>query len=344
MELQDFSIQELQNIENLLACSKTIDNIYNKLCRLENENKKDTEEYQKLIYLLKETIKIEKKEFNKACKTAEQCRKIFKFLSSAKGLLKYSNNECIIRQKYTDRVIRRTINIVSEQLITYYEPQRKSITKDIIKFLNDLSLEISLEEIYTETKKNIKIQNAISNDMYLLIISILKEYISNKKYQKYKYALTKTKYYISFINPTTETYILQYNFNPTNTIYISSNMTADLLGINKTQYDLIKEIDSILNTAINITQLLDIKDCEYEQTTINIESIIRQSFIRALLTLMNEDSVYELNQNFHNFIESPKYLSKHQNDRISENIIIQCFKSQKYDRPKKRIINIKATN
>lgn len=40
MELQDFSIQELQNIENLLACSKTIDNIYNKLCRLENENKK----------------------------------------------------------------------------------------------------------------------------------------------------------------------------------------------------------------------------------------------------------------------------------------------------------------
>ena len=51
---------------------------------------------------------------------------------------------------------------------------------------------------------------------------------------------------------------------------------------------------------------------------------------------MEENSVDTFNQEIHDTLESPKYLSKHLNDRISENIIISCFKHFKNDREKVR--------
>lgn len=341
MDISNFSKDELQKIENVLSTSKTISSIYDNLYILEINNQKDSENYKNLLKQLEDTIKIENQLLQDTCKTYEECKKIFQLLFSAKGLLKLTNNECIIQQSYDDSFLRRTISIISEKIVLDNKFQKDIITPSLVTFLNDLGLNLSIEEIYNEINSNRQIQNNFINDMYLIIISILSEYISDNKYDKYKHNLIKTKYYISFINPNTETHMLKCRFNPLDERYITSSINAELLGISKIQYNIIKENEAKYNISIIMAELLNIKNKEYQDKKTNIEAIIRQCFIRALLTMMNEDTIYEINQNFYNLINNPEYLIKHPNDTISENIIIDCFTKHKHDKTKKREISLK---
>ena len=107
------------------------------------------------------------------------------------------------------------------------------------------------------------------------------------------------------------------------------------------QYQIIRNTETITTIKEHIIKLLEINDNDYNNKEKNIESIIRQCYIRAFLTIIHEDIAYDINEYFHKLIESDEYLRTHQNNEISENIIIKCFKSQKYDRKKIRSISIK---
>ena len=89
----------------------------------------------------------------------------------------------------------------------------------------------------------------------------------------------------------------------------------------------------------HIINLLEIKDNEYTNPNINISSILTECYIRSLLTFLNEDRIKHLNNQFLYLISNPTYLKKYPNNRISIDIITNCFKNIKYDKSKKRTIS-----
>ena len=56
---------------------------------------------------------------------------------------------------------------------------------------------------------------------------------------------------------------------------------------------------------------------------------------------MSEDVVKRFEHEFIRQIEKPEYLRTHLNDRISENIVLSCFKSCQYDKKRTRILSTK---
>ena len=56
--------------------------------------------------------------------------------------------------------------------------------------------------------------------------------------------------------------------------------------------------------------------------------------LRSAFLFMSDEAVMEVNEKFHDFIESREYFQKYPNNQISEKKIIQCFKRIKSDRNK----------
>lgn len=334
MKKFEFSKDELIEIEELLNISNTINNIYEQLYQLEIDNKIESHNYQKLIDYLKEKTTIENQKYAKL--NYKQCKNIFSFLLTSNKLLKENNTECLLFQKYDDKIPRRIMSFLSKKIILDENYQQENI-----ELINNIGINIPSDEITKILNKNVKIEDAVRTDVLSILLTILNEYISNKKYNKYKNELIKLKYYILLINKDIEEQLLITKFNISNYIYLNSNILTNILKVHQEQYDLIKNIETELSTLIHISELLELKDTDYNNDKKNIESIIRQCYIRALLTLMNEEAVYNLNKKFYDLLNDEEYLKQELKNSISENIIIYCFKCQKQDRPKIRTLSIK---
>ena len=85
-------------------------------------------------------------------------------------------------------------------------------------------------------------------------------------------------------------------------------------------------------------KLLKIEDLDYNDNSKFIVSILRQCFIRASFLLMNNDSIEDLNDYFHELIDSEKFTNKYLNSNISQNLIIECFRKVRKDRVKVRVL------
>ena len=131
------------------------------------------------------------------------------------------------------------------------------------------------------------------------------------------------------------------NFDISDNIYISSKILNELLNEPEISYNFIKRMKLKSTANYNINILLNLTDSDYSDDNTFFNSIIIACQIRALLSLMEGNTVDTFNQEIHDILESPKYLSKHLNDRISENIIISCFKYFKKDREKVRTLSSK---
>lgn len=342
MGLSNFNKDELALIEILLQSSNKINSIYDKLYKLEITKQKDSPEYNNQLEMLKKAIKSEKKKYQNANLTSEQQYKIIELLANTPNSLKISDTFSIIKQDDNDKLIRRVINILISQTITNIDYSK--ILNEVLEIIKALGIPIDDEELSKDINNQSRIELAINNDINLVFLAILQESSSLFKYSEYKNELKKAIYNTSFINIDIEGQLIENNFNLPDNIYISSKLINDILKTEPTIYNRILSIIVQTQIIMHIKSLLEIKDENYNNRNTNISSIINQCYIRALLTFMNDDEIYKLNEQFHELIESPTYLKDHPKDRISEEIIIKCFKSVKYDRVKKRTISLYINN
>ena len=325
MNISKFNKEELTIIESFLQSATTINNIYNNIYNLEISSKKETSEYNNQLKLLKEAIEKENKIYHKSNLTIEQKFKIIELLTNSPNSINLNDINCIINQNENDIINRRIINILIKETIITKDITDSKIPQKINKLIEKLKINTNQEEITKNIFKNSKIELAIKNDITLVFLSIINETLNLFKYSNYQYELKKIIYNTSFINKDIE---------------INSKLINDILKNNQKNYN------NILNTIIKsqlknqILALLEIKNKEYNNNKTNISSIINQCYIRALLTFLTEEDIYIINDKFHKLINSPNYLSKHPNNKISIENIINCLKNIKYDKTKKRIISL----
>ena len=337
MNLKNFTKEELTLIESFLKSSQNIKNIYDKLEELDKNNLKNNKEYITQINRLKQEIIKENNKYKNANLTTEQKTKIIELLANNHNSSKKENINLIINQQDNDLITRRVFNILVNQTFTNIDYTKKNISTNLLKLQNSYDLSINNNKNCKEINNYTKIQIAISNDIYLVFLNILEETLNLWKYSQYKKDLLKSFYSTLFINKNIEEQLINNNFNINDNIYISSKLINDLLKSNSTIYNIITSISVEPQLETHIQNLLNIKDYEYNYPSINIYSILTECYIKSLLTFLPNDRIQYLKKQFHYLITNHTY---QKNNRNSQEIIINCFKTIKHNQSKKRIISL----
>ena len=337
MNLNNFTKEELTIIESFIKSSHNIKNIYEKLEQLDINNLKNSQEYIYLINKLKQEINVENNKYKNANLTTEQKTKIIELLASNPNSSRKDNIDTIINQQDNDLITRRVFNILINQTITNINYTKNNIPTELLEFINAYNIPINDNKINKEINNYTQIQLAISNDINLVFLSILQDNLNLWKYSQYKNNLLKSFYSTIFINKNIEEQLINNNFNIDNNVYISSKLINDLLKSNSTIYNIISSILVEPQLDSHISNLLKIKDTEYNYPSINIYSILTECYIRSLLTFLTNERVQYLKKKFHYLTVNPTYSKDNRN---SQEIIINCFKNIKQDKSKKRIISL----
>lgn len=344
MNLMQFNKEELIQIESLLQSATDISKIYDRLCELEINNEKESQEYKELIAKLNKAIKEENKKYDDFISSYHQCIKYATLLASKTKFHIFDDQISTTARNYDNRVIRRIIMKLTNIAKSNPNFNKHTIPDEIINTLTKLSPNITKSDFHTSLNHNRNINQSLKNDIQSIFLSILEEAISYKTNTRIRNQLIKAKYCIIFAHKNLESMMIKYNFNMPSNVYIYSKIMNEVLTKDSLSYDIMKYFELKSQASKEINYLLAIRDPEYDNSETNIDSIISQYYLRALISLMTGEEVDRFNEEFHNEIESEKYLQAHPTDRISENAIMKCFKLFKQDKGRIRTLSTKSDN
>lgn len=306
MQKYIFEISDFKQMESLIKTASSIDSLYQKMYELEIHGKKDTEEYKKLFDYLIIALEVENKIYKDSKLDYKKGFAWFDYLIDNKLPFDYvSDLESIMRQDYNHRIIRR--------------------------ILNSLLYQITLES---------DVQKALEKDVINAYLVFLQESIDKQNYHNLKKNLIKSKYNTAFIKKEIETEMILSNFTISNTLYISSRFIADLMNMDLEFYNMSKNLYGGKISMFQISELMEMQDESYNDPVKSTTSTLRQCLMRAAFLLMSDEIISEVNDEFHEIIESNEYLCRNPHDKISEQLVINCFKSIKKDQKKPKVLAI----
>ena len=335
MNIINFNEEELTQIEEFLKAATEINNIYNNLYQLEVSGQIDSNDYKKQLEILKESIKNENENYQNANLTFQKSIKIIELLSITQPTLKNDNLTYIIEQQDNNIIIRRVINILLTKTINYKDYAKNCLSTGFFEDLKDIEIPIDKEEIYTNFHNEAKVEEAINNDITSIFLSILQEELI--KYPKYREKLLKAKYNTIFINKNIEELLIFNNLEITNIVYLNSKLINDLTKTSPIIYETIKSVEINIKIMSQIKKILNTEDESYTHENASISLIINKCYIRALLSLMNEEELQELNKKIDYLLNNKPYKETYQ---VSEKAITSCLKKAKKDKERVHIISI----
>ena len=290
-------------------------------------------------------LEVENKSYQDANLSSERCAAIFEFLLTDRvpdGFL--SDTESIMSQNYNNRVMRRILGKLIKILFSDPEYSQNIVPDGIMEkymktdgFAFDPSLSKSISN-------SIKLQEALEVDMIRTYLKLLQEFVDSEKLSVYKDDLIKSKYNIAFINGRVERELINNCFEVPDILQLDSMLVAECADLDMEAYKLITNIFGSKESAGQISELLEFRDSEYKDSNKLIESILRQCLMRSAFLFMSDDSISDIYYEFYEFIEGDNYLKRHPNDRISEQIIISCFKAIQKDRKKTSVLSLGRIN
>lgn len=335
-----FDSKEIEKIDRLLNITTSIDETYTGLYRLELDGKKNTDEYRKLLDYLKSLKNIENNLYNDENLTLEKCSMWANYILSNKVHKNFFDGiEGIIIRDQKNRVFMRILGILKKKVIYDADNITRLMPKEMTDLLKNQNIP-NLDKLTNYAiKSNIDINKAIEKDTFNGFLLFLQEFTNNDKYLDIKNELLQTKYDISFIDIDVENDMINNTFNIQNVLYEYARFTADLYQMPLEALNMVKNQNGSRNALIQISEIIKIKDEDYNDKEILITSILRQCLLKASLLSLTDNLIDDVNFKFHEIIDCPEYLSKNPQNNISENIIINCFKGIKKDREKQNTIS-----
>jgi len=334
--------KDFEEIAALINVTTAISNDYKALYNLEINGKKDNEEYKKVLDNLHMDIDFENKLYNEYYHlNYDKCNAWLEYLFENNMPEKIEKDmETMMKQDYSNRIIMRILNTLINKMTENYHDVKKIIPEEMIEILKQIGIPNPDRMLSQSAYSSIKIQNALEIDTINAYLSILEEYIKKEDYRNFRNQLINSKYNITFINKQIEKDMISNNFDISDTLYINSKMIADLYQLDSTIYDVLKDHYIIQIASKQISEVIEIGDMDYSDQNKAITSILRQCLMRASFLLMSDDTISDINYTFHEFIEGEKYIDRHKNDRISEQLIVNCFRSIKKDKNKPNILSL----
>jgi len=328
--------EELLKIKSLIKNNIKIYKLYQILYKLELEDKKNTKEYLKYIDYFNKYIEIENKLYNEL--DINSLLDVAKFIYNYTFRYTQDSKEAILKQEYEISVLFRILNTIIFKIIkhTIINNLSKDEITNLLTILNIKSIES------TSISNQIMLNNQIETDTLYCFISFLENYITDPKFSLQKEKLISALYNTIFINKDIECYAVSTYFTFPKTPSISSKVYVDLLNINTNTYNTIKNNYSQKLANTQIYELLEIEDIDYNDKDKVSTSILRQCMLKAAFLIMNDETINNVNYDFHEYLDDKEYEDVHPYSKISESIISHLFKNIKIDKSKARTISLRS--
>jgi len=308
--------QYLERLEKIAKVTYLIETLYKKFIKLEQDGMKDSEDYNKYLYYLDVVLEMEDKYYNKPTMEIKEIIKLDELLYYMTDISEFSD-EFIINQQYDKRVIGRIKNKFLSLSTKHTKCLPNYINDEDINFLDNICL------IEANSELNLK----------LAFLYLLDKYINNDKYKSVKNELIEAKYSFIFTNKDVERILAKNKFVLEDIIYIDNFYNI----LEEEKINIITEFAQLCYLE-HTEKLLKIENLDYDDNKKFVSSVLRQCFIRASFLLMDNNEIDELNNYFHDLIDSNDFIHKYPNSNISQSLIIECFRKIKKDRTKVRVL------
>ena len=208
-----------------------------------------------------------------------------------------------------------------------------ALNNEDYKHIKSLGYNNPIEFIRKVLSNKISIERALRTDVLSENLYFIEQLINNKNYKKYKDRLIYAKYSLCFISREIENLMINNSFKVPKEIYLSSKMVSEYLD-SKDEYEIYRKnyAEEIAYSAIE--DILTVKDEEYNKDNIIVNSLIKQSLLRAALLLLDDKSINDINYDFHALAD------EEENKEKSIGYIIDGFKSVNSDRNKRLVLSL----
>ena len=305
--MKTFTTDDLYLTEELIKVSSSIAKLFDMLCDLEINGKKDTIEYQKTLDYLKIALSVEEDIYKNNNLNSERCNEIIDFIIMSMLTGKMINDfDAVSTSKFDNSAIRRIINILNKKNIMDYAGISKIITASeyedrYVKDLQDIMFVNNLMRSY------------LLDDLVNAIMCFNDEEIKKEENDNYRDSLIKAKYFLSSIYKELDDSLLNQKFESCEKILDNTRIMAYITGLNN---------DNLIEIKREYLSKLAIKQIYMMLSTKNKDSLlIRKSILRACLMLMNDDILYDVNDFFTRIINA----SDNVYDENNVGLIKNCF-------------------
>lgn len=341
MEKYKLTNEDYKWLERIIQTTISIETLYKKLFNLEITVQKDSEEYKKVMDYLSIAIDVEDKAYEDADLSYYKCIALADYIINDRISEKFLNDtESIMQQDYNNRVLRRILNNLVHRILSDYDSIREMLPNELVELVKQLGMPNPDELVSKAIYSDIELQKAFEKDTFNGFLTFLQEFIDKKEYNFFKEHLIRTKYNTAFINKNIEIDMRSNKFEIPETFYENARFVADLIQIDLDLFYILKNSYGANESTKQISEIIEMSDLDYGDTTKATTSILRQCLMRASFLLMSDEVISDVNYEFHEFVENKKYLDRHKNDHISEQLVINCFRGIKKDRNKPSVLSL----
>ncbi len=285
-------------LNELLNTAKRIKKEYNRFITLKNTRDSDFSGYDYPMSALKPFLNIE--------------REILAHLS-------------------TEDAIKLTNKLNSKSFESFaHNPKNRFVMYRTTSALNRVSSQGYITS--SDESSTLRINDAVQSDIYRAFVYFLNEYAHNANSNAERRKIIELIYSHSFMISSIEEEMLYNNFNIPNDLYFTSAISAFWENVSHEEYE------EISNEYAKVCAMRHIEwFMKNFSTGISKNApiaIMKDSYIRACFTLMDDDAINEVREWFIRLASSDRYANS------TEKVILSCFDSIKTDREKPKVITI----
>lgn len=327
--------QDYEWLDKIIQTTTSIQTLYQKLFLLEVMGRKDTIEYTKLLDYLNIALEVEEQTYCSAYLDNNKSQALIQYILDNKVPDGFKNDfESILMLDYSNIVLRRVLNNLNYNIAFDYERIKKSLSKDLINSMRKLGIPNFQEVIFQAVYSGAELKRAFEKDILVGFLVFLDECVHKLDYQSFKKDLLFVKYNMSFVYKFLENDMVNNKFVVPDVFTFSSTLVRDVTRTDDDFYGSLKDDYGAKASIKQISALLQVSDADYDNGNEMITAILRECMLRSSFLFMSDEALLNLNEEFHDFVESREYLQEYPNNQISEDKIIKCFRSIKRDRNK----------
>lgn len=308
-----------EELITLLRICESIQETYEEMALLEKQNKRDTEEFRKLVERLKTTRNIEKNIIEKISLTSQTVKDIVKERSNIYNEAQNISDTIVLNNQETEnnlavaRIVQRLKSEISlDAKQTLMEVMQSIIPKELLE-----SGELIIDEkAYKDYSGQAETRLSIRRDISILIYKFLEKEILSYSNIEIKNALIDYKYSLIMLDSNIEELLMGSMYQPLENLHIESEIIAAILQVSPDEYTKHKNDIALrtLNREIGIS--METYDYEIDYPKIKSAIIFRNAIIKSCLELLSPEKVKEYQEKFIEKINSKQYLELHYSPRV----------------------------
>ena len=323
--------EDYEDINSLIMISAQIKDLYDELYRLELNNKKGTTEYKKVIEHLKSSIFVENNIYERIGNSYDKNLDILAYLNQ--NGIKFQQYDEELPIFSNNLVVSRILNRLMQNIITNQE----IIPKELRFLLKENG--ISYREIMDSFTSSAKVRNSVTSDLINCLLAILEK--EPHKKESINNSLKETKYMASYLYKNIEDNLIKKEFQIELNPYVETIIIGQISNWPKEAIQKIKSLYGIeyYNRIIKSMLLYDDEDLENDK--IMTKMIINQAFLRTIFLLLDDNTIMDLNSNFHDLIEEKDMQDIFNTREKSIEMIIDAYRKIKKDKSIPKVISLK---